>query len=58
MPDRSTQALRGVALLVVILAVNATAWVLQGGHLAWETHLGGLAAGMVFGGGRRGFRPS
>ena len=49
MPDRSTGVWRGMALLVVILAVNAAAWALQGGHLAWETHLGGLVAGMVFG---------
>ena len=44
------RAWRGCALLAGILALNAVAWALQGGHLAWETHLGGLAAGMVFGG--------
>ena len=44
------RAWRGCALLAALLALNAVAWALQGGHLAWETHLGGLAAGMVFGG--------
>ena len=56
MPDYHARALRGVALLVVILAINAAAWALQKGHLAWEAHLGGLAAGMVFGGVSRGWR--
>jgi membrane associated rhomboid family serine protease len=29
----------------VFVALNAATWVLQGGHLAWETHLGGFLAG-------------
>ena len=49
LPDPRTRAWRGCGLLAGILVLNATAWALQGGHLAWETHLGGLAAGMVFG---------
>ena len=40
--------LKGTGLLAALLALNAAAWALQGGHLAWETHLGGMAAGMVF----------
>lgn len=50
LPDLRSRALRGGGLLMALLTLNATAWALQGGHLAWETHLGGLAAGMVFGG--------
>ena len=43
-----SRLLRGGLLLVALLALNAAAWGLQGGHLAWETHLGGMAAGLVF----------
>ena len=39
---------RGMLGLVALLAINAVAWVFQGGQLAWETHLGGLLAGLVF----------
>ena len=49
LPDRRARALRGLGLLTALLILNAAAWAMQGGHLAWETHLGGLAAGMVFG---------
>lgn len=41
--------LRG-GLLLVARGLNAAAWALQGGHLAWETHLGGMTAGMAFAG--------
>ena len=52
---RRTHGLRakdaaGGLLLAALLALNAAAWALQGGHLAWETHLGGLGTGMVFAG--------
>ncbi len=40
---------RGVLGLVALLTINAVAWALQGGQLAWETHLGGLLAGLAFG---------
>jgi rhomboid protease GluP len=42
--------LRGGLMLTALLALNAAAWALQGGHLAWETHLGGMLAGLVFAG--------
>ncbi|MFZ1482659.1 MAG: rhomboid family intramembrane serine protease [Paracoccaceae bacterium] len=42
--------LRGGLLLAALLALNAAAWALQGGHLAWETHLGGMTTGMVLAG--------
>ncbi len=59
LPDRRARIWRGLGLLAGILALNAAAWALQGGHLAWETHLGGLVAGMVFAGLWRGkIRPS
>lgn len=35
---------RAVALLV---ALNAVLWVVAGGQLAWQTHLGGLLAGIA-----------
>lgn len=46
-PRRSAQALRGVGLLGLLLALNVGTWVLQGGQLAWETHLGGFLAGLA-----------
>lgn len=42
------QILKGAAMLAALLALNAAAWALQGGHLAWETHLGGTMAGIAF----------
>lgn len=48
LPDRRARMWRGLSLLAAILILNAAAWALQGGHLAWETHLGGLAVGIVF----------
>lgn len=39
------RALRGGALMGVFVALNVVTWVLQGGHLAWETHLGGFLVG-------------
>jgi membrane associated rhomboid family serine protease len=50
--------LRGGLILAALLALNTAAWALQGGHLAWETHLGGMVAGMAFAGlwwGRMGY---
>lgn len=35
----------GLLLLAGLAALNLAAWVLAGGHLAWQTHLGGMAAG-------------
>jgi membrane associated rhomboid family serine protease len=46
--SRREKLWRGVLGLVALLAINAVAWALQGGQLAWETHLGGLAAGLAF----------
>jgi membrane associated rhomboid family serine protease len=43
----STQLLRGLGLVVLLLALNAAVWLLQGGQLAWETHLGGFLAGLA-----------
>lgn len=40
------RALRGLSLVTVLVALNAAVWALQGGHLAWETHLGGFLAGL------------
>lgn len=59
MPEARARRRRGLGLLLAILTLNAAAWALRGGHLAWETHLGGLAVGMVFEGLWRGeIRPS
>ncbi len=60
MQSQRDRLLRGVLGLVALLTINAVAWVLQGGQLAWETHLGGLLAGLVFAavwGGRKGKKP-
>lgn len=38
-----------IALVVGALALNAVSWWLAGGRLAWEAHLGGLAAGGLAG---------
>ena len=44
---RGTRArmLRAAALVAFLVAINIAAWALQGGQLAWETHLGGFLAG-------------
>jgi membrane associated rhomboid family serine protease len=42
--------------LVALLAINAVAWALQGGQLAWETHLGGLLVGLIFAAVSRGLK--
>lgn len=45
---RARRSLRPVIqTLVVLAALNAIVWVLQGGLLAWETHLGGFIAGWL-----------
>jgi rhomboid protease GluP len=46
--DLRHRVLRGGLGLAGLLALNTAAWAMQGGHLAWETHLGGLAAGLAF----------
>lgn len=40
------RAMRGLGLTALLLAFNLAAWALQGGHLAWEAHLGGFVAGL------------
>ncbi len=40
------RALRGIGLTALLVALNAAAWALQGGQLAWEAHLGGFLAGV------------
>jgi membrane associated rhomboid family serine protease len=35
----------GLMLMAGLLALNLAAWLLAGGRLAWETHLGGMLAG-------------
>ncbi|NJS39008.1 MAG: rhomboid family intramembrane serine protease [Rhodobacteraceae bacterium] len=46
-PRLGAQLLRGAGLIILLLALNALVWVLQGGQLAWETHLGGFLAGLT-----------
>jgi rhomboid protease GluP len=46
-PRFGPQVLRGAGLIAVLFALNALVWALQGGQLAWETHLGGFLAGLV-----------
>ncbi|MBP1804939.1 rhomboid family intramembrane serine protease [Rubellimicrobium aerolatum] len=36
-----------LAALAVLAALNLVTWVLAGGQLAWQTHLGGLLTGMA-----------
>jgi membrane associated rhomboid family serine protease len=43
----SGRLLRGLGLVTLVLLLNAAVWLLQGGQLAWETHLGGFAVGLV-----------
>lgn len=38
---------RAVMLAAFLLALNAAVWALQGGQVAWETHLGGFLVGLV-----------
>ncbi|WP_418887936.1 rhomboid family intramembrane serine protease [Maritimibacter dapengensis] len=45
---RARRSLRPVLqTIAVLVALNAVVWVLQGGLLAWETHLGGFVAGWL-----------
>jgi membrane associated rhomboid family serine protease len=46
-PRLATQVLRAAGLIALLLALNAIVWALQGGQLAWETHLGGFLAGLI-----------
>jgi membrane associated rhomboid family serine protease len=39
--------LRGLVLFALLLLLNVATWLLQGGQLAWETHLGGFLAGLA-----------
>lgn len=41
------RALRALGIILLLVGLNAATWALQGGHLAWETHLGGFLAGLV-----------
>jgi rhomboid protease GluP len=41
------RALRGLGLAFILFMLNALVWLLQGGQLAWETHLGGFLTGTV-----------
>ncbi len=45
--QRRARWLRGLGLITLLLALNTAVWVLQGGQLAWETHLGGFLAGLA-----------
>lgn len=42
---RLRTGLRAVALFLGLAVFNALMWLAEGGHLAWQVHLGGLAAG-------------
>lgn len=44
LPDR-IWAWRTPAIVLGLAGMNAAIWALQGGNLAWETHLGGFMAG-------------
>jgi membrane associated rhomboid family serine protease len=44
---RGRQILRGLGLALALLVLNLLVWLLQGGQLAWETHLGGFLAGLA-----------
>lgn len=46
-PHWRGRVLRGLGLAALLMALNAATWVLQGGQLAWETHLGGFLAGLA-----------
>lgn len=39
---------RSLGLVVLAVAVNALGWWAMSGQLAWQTHLGGYVAGMLF----------
>jgi rhomboid protease GluP len=54
--SRHERLWRGVLGLGAMLAINAVAWALQGGQLAWETHLGGLLVGLIFAAVSRGLK--
>lgn len=41
------RVVRAVGIILLLIALNAATWVLQGGRLAWEAHLGGFLAGLV-----------
>ncbi len=41
------RAVRALGIVLLLVGLNAAAWALQGGHLAWETHLGGFLAGLA-----------
>ena len=41
------RAIRALGLTLLLVGLNAATWALQGGHLAWETHLGGFLAGLA-----------
>ena len=41
------RVIRAVGIILMLVGLNAATWVLQGGRLAWETHLGGFLAGLA-----------
>lgn len=41
------QVIRAFGIILLLVGLNAVTWVLQGGRLAWETHLGGFLAGLA-----------
>lgn len=46
-PTRALAWRRGLAMAVLLVALNALVWITQGGRLAWETHLGGYLTGFA-----------
>lgn len=41
------RVMRALGITLLLIGLNVATWALQGGHLAWETHLGGFLAGLV-----------
>ena len=46
-PGIRARAIRALGITLLLVALNAATWALQGGHLAWETHLGGFLGGLA-----------
>lgn len=46
-PTRGLALRRGLAMAVLLAALNALVWISEGGRLAWEAHLGGFLAGFA-----------
>ena len=41
------RAIRALGITLSLVGLNAATWALQGGHLAWEAHLGGFLTGLA-----------